>query len=216
MQDLIDAQRAPYLRRLGTPLAVSEGLLYRRGNFNGSFDQLIVNALMEVEGAEIALSPGFRWGGCVLPGEIITREHLLDQTAISYPRTTLSDLSGAEIKAVLEDVCDNLFHPDPYYQQGGDMVRTGGLRYACEPAAASGRRISDLRLGDQPLQADRRYKVAGWASMSEQAARSARPPVWEVVESWLTHHRQVPALAPQQPRLIGVDHDPGWLPQALG
>jgi sulfur-oxidizing protein SoxB len=213
MQALIEKVRAPYAASLGESLAVSEGLLYRRGNFNGSFDQLILDALMQVRGAEIAFSPGFRWGTTLLPGEAITREHLMDQTAITYPRTTLNSMTGTMIKAVLEDVCDNLFNADPYYQQGGDMVRVGGMSYACSPNAASGQRISDMRLNGKPLEADRSYKVAGWAAVSEAAAHRDGPPVWDVVETWLKHHRSVPALAPQQPRLLGVDGDPGWLKQ---
>ncbi len=214
MQALIDKVRAPYATRLGESLAVSEGLLYRRGNFNGSFDQLILDALMQVRGAEIAFSPGFRWGTTLLPGEPITREHLMDQTAITYPRTTLNHMTGTAIKAVLEDVCDNLFNADPYYQQGGDMVRVGGLSYACTPNAGSGQRISDMRIDGKPLDADRTYKVAGWAAVSEEAAHGDGAPIWDVVETWLKDHRSVPALAPQQPRLLGVEGDPGWLKQA--
>ncbi len=123
----IEKSRAPYKAKLEEKLAVTDGLLYRRGNFNGSFDQLILDALMEVRGAEIALSPGFRWGTSLLPGQAITREHLMDQTAISYPWTTITDMSGETLKTVLEDVADNLLNPDPYYQQGGDMLRTGGI-----------------------------------------------------------------------------------------
>jgi sulfur-oxidizing protein SoxB len=136
MQALIERVRAPYLERLAAPLAVTEGLLYRRGNFNGTFDQLILNGLMAEKDAEIAFSPGFRWGTSLLPGETIRMEHLMDQTAITYPHTTLNEMSGAAIKAVLEDVGDNLFNPDPYYQQGGDMVRVGGLPSYRRPAAA--------------------------------------------------------------------------------
>ncbi|MDE3010349.1 MAG: thiosulfohydrolase SoxB [Pseudomonadota bacterium] len=213
MQALIDKVRAPYAARLGEPLALSEGLLYRRGNFNGSFDQLILDALMQVRGAEIAFSPGFRWGTSLLPGETITREHLMDQTAISYPRTTLNNMTGTAIKAVLEDVCDNLFNSDPYYQQGGDMVRVGGLSYTCSPNAASGQRISDMRLGGKPLEADRSYKVAGWASVSEDVAHGDSPPVWDVVEAWLKARKTIPAVVPEQPRLLGVDGNPGWLQQ---
>ena len=126
--------RAPYETRLSEKLAVTEGLLYRRGNFNGTFDQLICDALMQVRDAEIAFSPGFRWGTSLLPGQTILMEHLMDQTAITYPHTTVNELTGATIKTILEDVADNLFNPDPYLQQGGDMVRVGGLRYSIDPA----------------------------------------------------------------------------------
>jgi sulfur-oxidizing protein SoxB len=206
MAKLIDAQRAPFKDKLAEKLTVSEGLLYRRGNFNGSFDQVIVDALMAVQGAQIAFSPGFRWGTTLLPGDAITMEHLLDQTAITYPAVTVNEFTGERIKAILEDVADNLFNPDPYYQQGGDMVRVGGLRYSCDPNAASGARISDLRLGDVPLDAARTYKVAGWASVAEQVEG---PPVWDVVAEYLRARPSLPTPALNLPRLRGVDGNPG-------
>ena len=206
MQALIERHRAPHVARLDEQLAVNHALLYRRGNFNGSFDQLILDALLEVKDAQIAFSPGFRWGTTLLPGESLTRERLLDQTAITYPAVTVNEFSGEQVKAILEDVGDNLFNPDPYYQQGGDMVRVGGLSYACEPAAPVGRRISDLRLHGAPLDAGKRYKVAGWASVAEGATGE---PVWEVVETYLRSHGPVRASAPTLPRLIGVAGDPG-------
>ena len=206
MQAHIDATRAPYLSRLTEPLAITEGLLYRRGNFNGSFDQLILDALREVKGADIAFSPGFRWGTSLLSGETITREHVMDQTAITYPHTTLTRMTGTTVKAVLEDVADNLFNPDPYYQQGGDMVRVGGLTYACEPGATMGRRISDLRLQGEPLDADRTYSVAGWAPV---AAGAGGEPIWEVVETWLKDRKTVTPRRLETPRLIGVEGNPG-------
>jgi len=159
-----------------------------------------------VKGAEIAFSPGFRWGTTLLPGEPILREHLMDQTAITYPFTTVNELSGTEIKAILEDVCDNLFNPDPYLQQGGDMVRVGGLSYACEPGASIGKRISDLRLKGAPLDAAKRYKVAGWAPVAEGASGE---PVWEVVERYLKDRKTVAPRKPELPRLIGVEQNPG-------
>jgi len=182
MQSFIDKVRAPWQGRLSETLAHTEGMLFRRGNFNGSFDQLILDALMEVKGAEIAFSPGFRWGTSLLPGEAITREHVMDQTAITYPQVSVNRFSGAMIKTILEDVADNLFHPDPYYQQGGDMVRVGGLQYTIDPLARAGARISDMRLRGEPLEADRNYTVAGWAPVAEGAQGE---PVWEVVETWL-------------------------------
>ncbi len=206
MQALIDRVRAPHAARLAETLAVTDGLLYRRGNFNGSFDQLILDALMQEKGAEIAFSPGFRWGTSVLPGQPITREQLMDQTAITYPATTVSELTGAQIKEILEDVGDNLFNPDPYYQQGGDMVRVGGMTYACEPGARMGARITDMRLGGRPIDAGRRYKVAGWAPVAEGAGGE---PVWEVVERWLKHRGRVAPRVLDTPRLIGVAGNPG-------
>ena len=206
MQALIERIRAPYAERLAEPLAVTEGVLYRRGNFNGTFDQLILDALLETTGAQIAFSPGFRWGASLLPGETITREDLMNQTAITYPYVTLRELSGTAIKAMLEDVGDNLFNPDPYYQQGGDMVWVGGLSYACEPNASMGRRVSDLRLEGRLIDPDKMYKVAGWAPVAEGAGGQ---PVWELVERWLKGKRSIPARAPNVPRLIGVKGNPG-------
>ena len=163
-------------------------MLYRRGNFNGSFDQLILDALIEDKGAQIAFSPGFRWGTSILPGQSITREHLMDQTAITYPQTTVSDMTGEFIKTVLEDVADNLFNPDPYYQQGGDMVRVGGLTYAIDPNARAGSRIQDMRLGGVPIEASKTYRVAGWAPVAEGVKGE---PIWEVVERWLKSKKTI-------------------------
>jgi S-sulfosulfanyl-L-cysteine sulfohydrolase len=198
MATLIDTLRAPYSQALAEPLAHTDALLYRRGNFNGTFDQLILDALMQEKDTPIAFSPGFRWGTTLLPGETITREALLAQTAITYPTVTVSEVTGATLHAVLEDVADNLFNPDPYYQQGGDMVRTGGLRYAIDPYAARGRRISDLRLGDEPVAAGKRYRVAGWASMADGVEGE---PVWTVVERWLKAHGPVRNVRLNRPRV---------------
>ena len=175
MDTLITKIRGPYEAKLAEQLAVTEGTLYRRGNFNGTGDQLIVDALMDVQGADLAFSPGFRWGTTLLPGQPITREWLLDMTATTYSYATLTDMKGDMIKTVLEDVADNLFNPDPYYQQGGDMVRVGGLTYACDPTAGAGKRISDMRLKGQLIDADKTYKVAGWAPWPKTPPRPATP-----------------------------------------
>ena len=209
MDALIRRWRAPHAAKLAEKLAVTDALLYRRGNFNGSWDQLLLDALMEVQDAPIAFSPGFRWGGSLLAGEAITREALLDQTATTYSYATVTEMSGATIKTVLEDVCDNLFNPDPYYQQGGDMVRVGGLTYACEPAAAMGRRIQDMRLDGKPIDAGRTYRVAGWAPVAEAAKSAGHKPVWEVVEPWLRSKRTIAPRRLNTPRLIGVEGNPG-------
>src|SRR5690606_2249067 len=179
MAAFIDKTRAPFLEKLTEKLAVTEGLLYRRGNFNGSWDQLIVDALIAEKDAELAFSPGFRWGTSLLPGDTITMEHLLAQTAITYPWTTLTEISGEMITTVLEDVADNLFNPDPYYQQGGDMVRVGGLQYTCDPNAAMGKRIDNMMLKGKRIEPNKTYKVAGWAPVSEEAKDSG-PAVWDV------------------------------------
>jgi sulfur-oxidizing protein SoxB len=206
MQALIAKHRRPYETRLAEQFSISEGLLYRRGNFNGSFDQLIVDALMQVKDTQIAFSPGFRWGTTLLPGDSITRERLMEQTAITYPEVTVNPFSGTQIKAILEDVCDNLFNPDPYYQQGGDMVRVGGLTYTCEPAAAVGSRISDMRLAGKPVEADKTYKVAGWASVADGVSGE---PIWDVVAEYLKAHRTVATPTLNTPRLVGEQGDPG-------
>ena len=206
MQAYIDKVRSPFKAKLEETLAITEGLLYRRGNFNGTFDQLILDAMMEVKGAEIGFSPGFRWGTSILGGQAITREHVMDQTAITYPYTTLTDMSGEMIKTVLEDVCDNLFNPDPYYQQGGDMVRVGGLEYTCDPMADMGKRIVDMRLNGKPIDAKKTYKVAGWAPVAEGAKGE---PIWEVVETWLKAKKTVSPRKANLPRLVGMDGNPG-------
>ena len=185
MDALITRVRAPYEAKLAEKLAVNDGFLYRRGNFSGTGDQLLLDALMEVQGADIAFSPGFRWGTTLLPGQAITREWLMDMTAITYPYTTLTEMTGETIKTILEDVADNLFNPDPYYQQGGDMVRVGGMQYACNPTNRMGQRIDDMRLNGKPIEADRKYKVAGWAPVAEEAKTTGGKPIWDVVEPWL-------------------------------
>ncbi|EWS56068.1 thiosulfohydrolase SoxB [Methylibium sp. T29] len=209
MQSLIDRVRAPYKDKLAEKLAITDGLLYRRGNFNGSWDQLLCDALMEVQGAEIAFSPGFRWGTSLLPGDVITRELMMDQVATTYSYATVTEMTGETIKTILEDVADNLFNPDPYYQQGGDMVRVGGLAYAIAPGESMGKRIQDLRLAGRPIEADKRYRVAGWAPVAEEARSAGNKMVWDVVESWLQAKGRVTPRRLNAPRLIGVDGNAG-------
>ena len=206
MAAYIASVRKPYDEKLSEKLAVTEGLLYRRGNFNGSWDELIMQAMLEQKGAEIAFSPGFRWGTTLLPGESITLEHVMDQTAITYPYSTLNELSGAQIKVILEDVADNLLNPDPYLQQGGDMVRVAGMTYACQPGAKMGSRITDMRIQGRPIEAEKKYTVAGWAPVAEGASGE---PIWEVVSRHLREKKRIAPLAPQRPRLIGVQGNPG-------
>ena len=210
MSAFIDKVRAPFLEKLAEPLALSEGLLYRRGNFNGSWDQLIVDALIAELDAEIAFSPGFRWGTTILPGDTITMEHLLDQTAITYPWTTLTEMSGEMIKTVLEDVADNLFNPDPYYQQGGDMVRVGGLQYSFDPNAAMGKRVDNMTLKGRRIEPGKTYKVAGWAPVSEEA-RDSGPAVWDVVAGYLRSQKVVRQITPNMPQLVGMEGNPGMV-----
>jgi len=211
MEALITRVRAPYEAKLAEKLAVTDGLLYRRGNFNGSWDQLLCDALIDVQGAQIAFSPGFRWGTSLLPGDAITRELMMDQLAITYPYATVAPMTGETIKAILEDVADNLFNPDPYYQQGGDMVRVGGLQYTLTPGEKMGSRISDLRLDGKPLAAAGTYKVAGWAPVAQEAASAGNKPVWDLVESWLASQPggRVKPRNVNTPRLVGVQGNPG-------
>jgi sulfur-oxidizing protein SoxB len=193
MARYIDAARAPYAAKLAQPLAVTEGLL-------------ILDALMQVKGAEIAFSPGFRWGTTLLPGETITLEDVMEQTAITYPSTTLTTLTGDQIRAVLEDIADNLFNPDPYLQQGGDMVRVGGMTYGLDPVAKIGARVFDMRLDGRPLRAGKRYKVAGWAPV---AAESNGEPIWDLLSRYLRDKKTIPPLDAARPRLVGVEGNPG-------
>ena len=198
--------RAPHEAKLARKLATAETLLYRRGNFNGTLDQVILDALMAVKDAEIAFSPGFRWGTSLMPGDPITFESVMDWSAITYPMSTLTDISGEMIKTILEDVCDNLFNPDPYYQQGGDMVRVGGLTYTCTPGETMGKRISDMRLNGKPIGADKTYKVAGWAPVAEGAQGE---PIWDVITRYLEDRKTIAAPKVNLPKLVGVEGNLG-------
>jgi sulfur-oxidizing protein SoxB len=209
MGALIDKVRSPYKAKLEEKLALTEGLLYRRGSFNGTFDQLLLDGLMAEKNAEIAFSPGFRWGTSLLPGQSITFEHLMDQTAITYPYVTVNEFSGETIKTILEDVADNLFNPDPYYQQGGDMVRVGGLQYAIDPRAAMGSRISGMTLAGKPIEATKKYKVAGWAPVSEEARTAGGEPVWDVIARYLRAQKTIAPRALNLPRIEGAAGNPG-------
>jgi sulfur-oxidizing protein SoxB len=199
MAALIAELRAPHETRLQERLAVSESLLYRRGNFNGPFDELILDALLARADAEVAFSPGFRWGISILPGQAITLEDVYAHTALTYPNTWVRELTGAEILRVMEGVADNLFHPDPYYRQGGDMVRVGGITYAIHPGAPFGRRIRDVRVGARALDPGRRYKATGWASLGEADG----PPVWDVVADHLRSLKRVRLEPRPRVRVIG-------------
>jgi len=190
MAAAITKARAPFASELAREVGRTESLLYRRGNFAGTFDDLICDALLEERDAEIALSPGFRWGTSVLPGAAITVEDIHNATAITYPQVYRQAMTGARLKEILEDVADNLFNPDPYYQQGGDMVRCGGLGYTVDTAKPIGSRISGLTHlnSGKPLEAARGYTVAGWASVNEG---TEGPPVWELVEKYVARKKTV-------------------------
>lgn len=206
MQALIDRLRAPHVAKFGETLATAGRMLYRRGNFSGPVDQMICDALRQALDAQVALSPGFRWGATLLAGQPITMEDLLSETAISYPEVYVQEMTGAQIKDIMEDVCDNLFNPDPYYQQGGDMVRVGGMDYVCAPEAASGNRISDMMLNDgTPIEAGKSYRVAGWASVNPQQGK----PVSDVVAAYLRAEKTVRIKRLNRITLKGVGSNPG-------
>ena len=207
MQKYIDEVRAPHQAKLEEKLAVTEETLYRRGNFNGTFDQVICDALNKVNDAQVSLSPGFRWGTSVLPGQTITMDNVMDQTCITYPETYRREMKGSEIKAILEDVGDNLFNADPYYQQGGDMVRVGGLDYVCDPTAKMGSRIQEMTLDDgTKIEADKSYMVAGWATVG---SKSPGRPIWDVVADYLRDQKTVKLKKINTPKLKNVAGNPG-------
>jgi S-sulfosulfanyl-L-cysteine sulfohydrolase len=205
MAALIDKVRSPQGTAWSTRISTTDRLLYRRDNFTGTIDQLICTALRRELDAEIALSPGFRWGASFLPNQPLTMEDVLAETAITYPETYVSKLTGSDIKTTLEDVCDNLFNPDPYYQQGGDMVRVGGLTYSCTPSETIGRRISDLKLDNgRAIEPGKHYKVAGWAAVNTQQGL----PVWDVVAKQLGSGKPLSPTA-NNVALRGVTGNPG-------
>lgn len=208
MKKYIEDVRAPYIKDLMRPIATTDETLFRRGNFNGSWDQIICDALVDVKDAEISLSPGFRWGTSVMPGQAITFDDLMTQTAMTYPETYMREISGQGIKDILEDVADNLFNEDPFYQQGGDMVRTGGISYKINPTAQMGKRISDIQLtrNGAKLEASKNYKVAGWSTVG---SKSPGEPVWETVETYLQSVKHVKNLKIDSPDIIGVKGNPG-------
>uniref|UniRef100_UPI0040477969 thiosulfohydrolase SoxB n=1 Tax=Aliarcobacter sp. TaxID=2321116 RepID=UPI0040477969 len=208
MKKYIEDVRLPFLKELTREIATTDMTLFRRGNFNGSWDQIICDALLEVKEAQISLSPGFRWGTSVMPGQAITFDDLMTQTAMTYPETYARDISGTDIKAILEDVADNLFNEDPFYQQGGDMVRTGGISYKINPKAKIGERISDITLTKtgMKIEANKSYKVAGWSTVG---AKSDGEPVWETVETYLKNVKHISNIKVDTPDIIGVAGNPG-------
>ena len=209
MSAYIEGVREPFKQQLETVLAKTETTLYRRGNFIGTFDQVIVDALMAVRGADIAFSPGFRWGTSLLPGDDITVERVMDQTGITYAKSTLNEMTGENIKLVLEDIADNLFNADPYYQMGGDMVRVGGLRYAINPSAPIGERLSDLELNGKPIDPSKTYKVAGWASVNPQP--DDLPDIWDVVAEYLRDQKVIRDVVANVPKVKGIETNPGFV-----
>ncbi len=182
MASLVDAHRAPFKASLEEVVGRTESLLYRRGNFNGTWDDVICDAIRSERDAQIALSPGVRWGPTLLPGDPITREDIHNVTSMTYGRCYRTEMTGETLKTVMEDVADNIFNTDPYYQQGGDMVRVGGMSYRIDVSAPMGSRISELALSDtgEAIEAGKSYTVAGWASVNEG---TEGPQIWDVIES---------------------------------
>jgi len=208
MAQYISDQRKPYLDKLNEKLSVADGTLFRRGNFNGTFDQIICDALRVQGDAQISLSPGFRWGTTVPAEHSITMENVLDQTCITYPETYVREMPGSDLKLILEDVADNLFNQDPYYQQGGDMVRLGGLDYVIDPLEKIGSRITAMQLDDgSPIEASKNYKVAGWATVGSQ---SPGEPIWDVVAEYLRDSKVAKITKMNTPKLLNVEGNPGY------
>ncbi|MBY8977680.1 thiosulfohydrolase SoxB [Rhodobacteraceae bacterium NNCM2] len=203
MSALIEAERAPFEAELSEVIGQTDSLLYRRGNFNGTWDDLICNALISEREAQIALSPGFRWGPSLLPGEAITREDIHNATAMSYPNAYRSEMTGEFLHTILEDVADNLFNPYPYYQQGGDMVRVGGMGYRIDITKPQGGRITDMTLlaTGEAVDPATTYSVAGWASVNEG---TEGPPIWDVVESHIRNRKTVAIDPNQSVKVVGA------------
>jgi sulfur-oxidizing protein SoxB len=203
MAAAISKFRGPHEKMLSEVVGRTDTLMYRRGNFNGTLDDVICDALLSERDAEIALSPGFRWGNTLLPGQDITREDIYNATAITYPNVYRMTMTGARLKEIMEDVADNLFHPDPYYQQGGDMVRVGGVSYTIDMSKPGGSRISDLThlKSGKPLEAQRDYVVAGWASVNEG---TEGPPIWDLVSKHIAKRKVVAPKELTNVRVVGV------------
>ncbi len=199
----IEEVRAPYKNEIERVIGHTDDILYRRGNFNGTWDDVICQGMIEERDAQLAFSPGFRWGPTLLPGQDITVEDLHNQTSMTYPSVYRLEFSGQQIKDIMEDVCDNLFNKDPYFQQGGDMVRVGGMAYACAPKETIGNRISDMTMiaTGEPIEMDRSYVVAGWASVNEDVEG---PPIWDVMESYLSRQQTVTAPATEVVKVVGI------------
>ena len=208
MKSYVEGVRKPFLKDLNREIATTDMTLFRRGNFNGSWDQIICDALRDVKGADISLSPGFRWGTTIMPGQAITFDDLATQTAMTYPETYNREMDGKTVKAILEDVADNLFNEDPFYQQGGDMVRTGGISYRIDPKAKMGNRITNIELANgKKLEASKKYKVAGWSTVGSVAPGE---PVWETVETYLKNIKHISKnYKIDAPDIVGVKNNPG-------
>lgn len=203
MKAYIDGVRAPHESELNRVLGKTDQLLYRRGNFNGTWDDLICQGIREERDVEIALSPGFRWGTTLLPGQDITMDDLYTQTSMSYPNVYRVEMTGTQLHEILEDVCDNLFHLDPFYQQGGDMVRVGGMSYTCAPKATMGNRITNMTITDTgaPVEADKKYTVGGWASVNEG---TEGPAIYDLMENYISRKKVINLPENQTVKVVGM------------
>ena len=203
MKAYIDGVRAPHESELNRVLGKTDQLLYRRGNFNGTWDDLICQGIREERDVEIALSPGFRWGTTLLPGQDITMDDLYTQTSMSYPNVYRVEMTGRQLHEILEDVCDNLFHLDPFYQQGGDMVRVGGMSYTCAPKATMGNRITNMTITDTgaPVEADKKYTVGGWASVNEG---TEGPAIYDLMENYISRKKVINLPENQTVKVFGM------------
>ena len=203
MSALIDNLRAPYEAECNRVIGKTESLLYRRGNFNGTWDDLICDGIREERDVEIALSPGFRWGTTLLPGQDITMDDLYTQTSMSYPNVYRTEMTGQQLHEILEDVCDNLFNIDPFYQQGGDMVRVGGMSYSCAPKNSMGNRISEMTLTrtGEAIEPNKSYTVGGWASVNEDVEG---PAIYDLMEDYITKKGTIRLDNPQQIKVTGL------------
>jgi sulfur-oxidizing protein SoxB len=203
MAALVNKVRAPFEKDITRVLGRTKGALYRRGNLNGTFDDLICQALLEERDAQIALSPGFRWGATLLPGQEITVDDLYSQTAITYPNAYRSEFTGEFLKVIFEDVADNLFNPDPYYQQGGDMVRAGNVAYRIDVNKPQGSRISDMTLisTGERIEASKNYVVSGWAWVNQG---TKGPPVYDVVSRYIERKKVVDIQRNRHVKVVGA------------
>lgn len=203
MAALIDQVRGPYETEVNRVIGKTESLLYRRGNFNGTWDDLICAGIMEERDTQLAFSPGFRWGTTLLPGQEITIDDLYSETAMSYPSVYRLEFSGTQIKEIMEDVCDNLFNKDPFFQQGGDMVRVGGLGYTCYPNNEMHDRIHDMTLlaTGEPIEAGKKYIVGGWASVNEGVEG---PPIFDIMETYISKQETINISKNEHVKIKGV------------
>ena len=203
MTKLIKQIRSPYEKECNRIIGKTDNLLYRRGNFNGSWDDVICNAIMQERDTEISLSPGFRWGTTLLPGQNITVDDIYSQTSMNYPEVYRVEMTGKMIKDLLEDVCDNIFNPDPFFQQGGDMVRVGGLSYTCHPKNKIGNRISNLRMisSDMLLQSNQKYVVGGWGSVNQNVKG---PAIYDLLENFISEKKVIKASSKETVKIVGM------------